>query len=284
MLWVTLAFWGCVFIFSTIPLAIKWSIDGIGFVQGAFYRMLIGAIFSFGILKYLKIPIPRDKQAIRTYFASALSIYGAMIFVYWGAQFIPSGLIAVIFGCAPFLTTFFGFYILKENSITLQKVIALLLAIGGLSIIFLSSLELQEHFWKGLLACLFSVFCWVMSSIEIKRIGAQIHPLALTFGGLVTSLPMYFMTMLIFGASPPTSVALRTVYAIAYLGICGSVLGFFFYYFALKNMAASKLSMITLITPVIGILLGIIFNEETLLSSFWWGAAFIVIGLTLHRV
>jgi len=134
---VNLAFWGCVVIWSTSPLAIKWSAVGMGFIYGVFFRMLIGVTFSFIILKIMRIPIEWNKQAIRAYAAAAIGIYGAMVLVYWGSQFIPSGLVSVIFGCAPLLTSFLAHFILKEDSLTWKKILSISIGVGGLAIIFL---------------------------------------------------------------------------------------------------------------------------------------------------
>jgi drug/metabolite transporter (DMT)-like permease len=54
----------------------------------------------------------------------------------------------------------------------------------------------------------------------------------------------------------PAAIPARAEVAIVYLGVFGSVLGFALYYYVIKHMGTGKVSLITLITPVIALLLG----------------------------
>jgi drug/metabolite transporter (DMT)-like permease len=54
----------------------------------------------------------------------------------------------------------------------------------------------------------------------------------------------------------PAMVPPRSGAAIVYLGVFGSVIGFALYYYVIKHLEASKVALITLVTPVIALLLG----------------------------
>jgi drug/metabolite transporter (DMT)-like permease len=75
----------------------------------------------------------------------------------------------------------------------------------------------------------------------------------------------------------------RALIATAYLGVFGSVLGFMLYFYMIKHMEAGRVALITLITPVMALLLGHVLNDEAVLPQVWFGAAFILLGLGLHR-
>ena len=92
------AYLSIILIWSTTPLAIQWSTDGVGFLFALLARMTIGVIVCLLLLKIFRIPLPMHKQARRVYLAGGLGIYGAMLCVYWASRYIPSGLIAVLFG------------------------------------------------------------------------------------------------------------------------------------------------------------------------------------------
>lgn len=77
---------------------------------------------------------------------------------------------------------------------------------------------------------------------------------------------------------PPRSGA-----AIAYLGIFGSVIGFALYYYVIKHLEASKVALITLITPVMALLLGHFLNGEAIGWRLWSGTALILFGLAVHQ-
>jgi len=75
----------------------------------------------------------------------------------------------------------------------------------------------------------------------------------------------------------------RALVATVYLGVVGSVLGFMLYFYMIKHMEAGRVALITLITPVMALLLGHLLNNEVVLPQVWFGAAFILLGLGLHR-
>ena len=85
------AFLAVIVIWSTTPLAIQWSSEGWGFLFSVTGRMTIGALFCLALIRLLGKELRWHKAARNTYFAAALGIYGALLAVYWGAQYIPSG-------------------------------------------------------------------------------------------------------------------------------------------------------------------------------------------------
>ena len=95
------AYLGIVLIWATTPLAIKWSGDEGGFLLGVTLRMTIGYAICLLLLWLLRIEFPWHRQARRSYLAAGLGVFGAMLSVYWGAQYIPSGLVSVLFGVLP---------------------------------------------------------------------------------------------------------------------------------------------------------------------------------------
>ena len=101
---IALAFIAVILIWSTTPITIKWSGEGVSYLFGIVMRMSIGALLAslLVLLKYKKLAM--DKSARKVYFASAVAIFGGMMPVYWGAQYISSGLISVVFGLSPIVT------------------------------------------------------------------------------------------------------------------------------------------------------------------------------------
>ena len=79
---------------------------------------------------------PLHARACYVYSAAGVAIYGAMLAVYWGAQYIPSGLISVVFGLTPIVTALFAQWLLQEAAFTPWKILGALLGVAGLVSIF----------------------------------------------------------------------------------------------------------------------------------------------------
>lgn len=279
------AFLGVVIIWSTTPVAIQWSSEGWGFLFGITGRMVLGAVFCVLLLKLFGDRLHWHKSARRTYVAAALGIYGAMLSIYWAAQFIPSGLIAVLFGLSPIVTAFLATIWLQESSLTLAKIAGALLGLTGVSVIFLSD-TLNSHFaWQGVAATLAAVVIQSASGVWIKRIAADISGLAVTAGALFLAVPLFIATWLLFGDYSFSfhHVTLRASAALVYLGVIGSVIGFTLYFYILKHIQANKVALITLITPVGALFIGQGLNGEHITANVWWGTAIILTALAVHQ-
>jgi drug/metabolite transporter (DMT)-like permease len=203
--------------------------------------------------------------------------------VYWGAQFIPSGWISVLFGLVPAITAILTAVFLKERAFTPAKAIGVLLGLAGLVVIFGHSADLGRHTILGVAAVLLSVVLNCVSMVWVQRSGEKLSPLAVTSGGLMISVGLYLMTWLAVDGIWPAQLPLRAMLSITYLAVFGSAIGFMLYYYLLKHLAASKVGLIMLVTPVTALLLGHLFNGEVITAAVWWGTALIVSGLASHQ-
>lgn len=277
------AYLAVIVIWSTTPLAIKWSAEGAGFIVGVSSRMLIGAILCLVLVHLLRIEMPWHKQARRAYLAGAMAVYGAMMCVYWGSQFISSGLLSVIFGLSPLMTGILVSVLGTENRPGRVQLLGVLCALAGLVSIFGFQDSLGGTLVLGVGSVLAAVVFHSLSAVLVKQTAQGLPVLALTSGSLLVSLPLYLLTWLVTGADLPTELPLHSSVAIIYLGVIGSVFGFAMYYYALRHVSASKMALVTLITPVTALLLGQVLNNEQIDSAIWTGTAMILLGLTLHQ-
>ena len=178
------AYLGVILIWATTPLAIQWSSEGWGYLFGITGRMVLGALVCAILLQLFKPGLPWHREARRTYVAAGLGIYGGMLSVYWGAQFVPSGLIAVLFGLNPLVTALIAAVWLRERSLTPGKLLGMALGLCGLLSIFAADILLQGHAWWGVIAVLAAVFLHSFSSVWIKKVGASLPGLTVTSGSL----------------------------------------------------------------------------------------------------
>ncbi len=69
-------------IWATIPLAMKWSTEEVGFLFGISSRTLLGVCFALLISRSLGIALPLHRKAILPYLAGGNGIFTAMLFTY----------------------------------------------------------------------------------------------------------------------------------------------------------------------------------------------------------
>lgn len=272
-----------VVIWSTTPLAIKWSAESVGFVFGVSARMLIGTLLAMALtLIYFK-KLPMHGAAIKVYIAATLAIFGAMTTTYWGAQFISSGLISIVFGLTPIITAWMASRLLHENSLTLPKILGSLLGLVGLLVIFFEQIQIGTQAFVGLGAVFLAVMLHSMSSVLIKHVDAKLPALIVTTGGLLFSLPLFLILYILFAEPLPAVIPARPIWSVIYLGVMGSVVGFVSFYYVLSHLQASTVALITLLTPVAALWLGYVLNNEHLSWMIVTGTLLVLSGLVIHQ-
>jgi len=281
---VPIAYATVILIWSTTPLAIQWSALGAGYAFAVMARMVIGVALALVLMALWRVGLPLHRRARLSYVAGGLGTFGAMICTYWGAQYIHSGLVSVLFGLTPLITGVLAVFWLDEPALRPARLVGVLLGLAGLAVIFATGGEMSGgHAVAGIAALVLGVFIYSASLVWIKRIGDDSPPLATTAGTLLVSVPLFVLAWLSVDGTVPATLSPRAGAAIVYLGVFGSVLGFALYYYVIKHLDASEVALITLVTPVLALLLGRAANGEAVGLRVWAGAGLISLGLAIHQ-
>lgn len=280
---VNLAYLGVIVIWTTTPLAIKWSSSELSFILSLTARMSIGLICLLWLLILKGHKLPLTKQAISSYFAASLQLGVSMAITYWGSQWIPSGWISVIFGLTPFFTAILAMIWLHEPSLSPLKITAYLLGIMGLSAMFKSAGELNQNAIWGVSAILVAALVQCISSVWVKKINANISAIDLITGGLLVSMPGFWISWYCLDGTIPTSLSMTSLWCLVYLGVVATLLGFSWYFYVLSRLPATQVAMINLMTPVLSLWLGNSVNNETITPTVMAGTAIIVLALMTYQ-
>lgn len=281
---VSVAYLAVVLIWSTTPLGIVWSSESVNPTLAVLMRMLIAVILGYFLLLITRTRLPWSAPARKLYTFSSIGIVGGMLFAYFAARYISSGMMSLIFGLAPIISGLLAQKILSDPKFSGRKKLALGVALLGLFIICFDSLALNENGYIGIAFVLMAVFFFSISGVLVKSVDIAIHPLATTVGSLSFSVPVFALIWLIFdGTLPIEQWQTRSIWAIVYLGVFGSLLGFLAYFFILQKLAASSVALITMMTPMFALYLGSVFNNESISIKLIVGALLVLVGLGLYQ-
>ena len=280
---VPLSYITVILIWTTTPLAIKWSAEGTGFVFAVSSRMILGAILALLVTLILRLDIPWHKSAIKTYMFSGFGIAISMMIVYWASQYVPSGWISLIFGLSPIITGLLIFFIHGVNEFSRDKLFGLMLGLAGLAVIFSTGFKLSANAVSGIFAVLVSTVIYSFTAIKIKQHNEGIPALTVSAAGLLFAVPLYGLSWYLMDGVIPDVVEPKAGLSILYLALFGSVIGFALFFYILKHVSASRVSLITLVTPVTALFLGKYLNDEPLTPEILAGAMMILAGLASYE-
>ena len=279
---VPISYLSVILIWSTTPLAIQWSGDDVGFQFGVASRMLIALLTLVILLRLMKIDFPWHKSARAVYLVSGMTLYVAMSFIYWAAQYIPSGWISVVFGLSPIITSLLASVILKDSNLSGTRLTGMLFGFVGLIVVFIEGMSISNAALLGVAAVFISTATQSLGAVILKKQKPDFHPIAITAGSIAIALPFFFLNCIVSGGWPET-IPMKTALSIVYLAIVGSSIGFPLYFFLLKRLSPERVAIVTLITPVTALLLGAYLNAEVISSKVWLGTALILFGLSIYE-
>ncbi|MEQ8800174.1 MAG: DMT family transporter [Salinisphaeraceae bacterium] len=273
-----------VLVWSTTPLAVKWSSGGgVTFLEGVALRMVAGALLASLLIRAFGLTRDYSGAACRMYASGALGFFGAMGLLYWAAQFLPSGLIAVVFGVAPLFAGLFGALMLGERTLTPLRVGALLAAMAGLAILYRGEMAINADAAPAIAALVVATTFYALSSVLVKRNSVVMHPLSQVGGALWITAIGFTLVWAVTDGQLPSEAAPRTLGAIAYLSVFGSVLGFMLYFHLLARLPVATVALIPLMTPPTALSIGWLVAGEPLTRHALLGATLIVTALAIYQ-
>lgn len=280
---VPVAYATIIVIWSTTPLGILWSSETLSPVTAIASRMLLAAAFGYALLRLLKIDLIWSAKALKAYAASLLGVYAAMLCTYMAAGYVPSGVISVMYALSPVISNLLSRLIIGGGRLSRVRLLSFFISFAGLIAIFKDDWVIQENGWIGLLLLVLAVFMYSLSGVLVQKQNFQAHPLSITVGTLLLSLPLFALSwFLLDGDMPSIDWSSRSPWAVIYLAFVGSLLGFACYFYIIKELGATAVATVTLTTPVFALALGNILNGEAITSDLLVGTSLILIGLMMY--
>ena len=262
-------------------LAIRVGLDSLTPMFAVGVRFFIASIFVFIIMKISKVKLQTDSLSIKLYlFIAFFSFIVPFSLVYWGEQFVPSGLASVIFGVFPFFVILFSWLLLPDGSIGIYKSIGVLAGFIGITIIFWEDLSLDfADYSLGMIAILVSATIQGFVAVIIKKHGSKLNPLSMNFVPLLITGIVLIPVGLLFEDRESLVFDSKAIYSILYLAFFGTVVTFTIYFWLMKKINVVILSLSTFLTPIIALILGAIILSEKFTTNQILGSSLVLIGI-----
>ncbi len=268
-------------IWGSTWLAIKIGLEGSPPFLGAGFRFAMAGAFLFVATALSRKWNFAFKRLWPPIILAGLFTYPiAYSLVYWGEQYIDSGLAAVLFAVMPFFVAILAHNAFENERLTIIKIIGMLIGFGGILIIFGDSLKIKgSSEFLGMVCMVGASFSAAVGTIIMKKHIHNVNLLPI----LSVQISIGATVLLVLGFSLESISAYRidikTIGSLLYLAVVGTSVAFSLYFYLLKKMEATKLSMIAFITPVVALILGVAFKSENFDAISLLGSALVVFGV-----
>ena len=269
-------------IWGSTWLVIKVGYGGLGPFNVAALRFLIASIFLAPIVPLFRASWPSTRTEWTLVVWVGLVLFAADYgLIYWGEQFLDSGLTSILFALLPLVTIGFAHLYVPGDRITGRKLAGSVLAFGGIVALFGDRVRLDPAGLGPMLAIVASTVCAAAAGVATKRHGGNLHPASLNAPAMLIGAAALGAASLAAGDGLALPLDAPTWSAIVYLAIAGSVITFLGYFTLLKSWSVTSLSFISVFTPAIALFLGFVFLDERPTISSGAGAAMILGGVAL---
>ena len=241
-------------------------------------RFTIAAAILFVLLKIEKRKLYLDWEIIypAVVFGALNGIsYGL---VYWGEQFISSGLASILNSVVPF-QCYICLFLLNEP-LNMSKTIGLIIGFSGILFIFSDS---KGIFPAGNLRQNSMIIATLILPLLVtyEKHKVNLHPLQVVTVQMATSALVLLTIGIPLEYNSKITIALPGILSLLYLSIFGSAAAFLIYYNLLLRIEISKVAYVHFISPPMAVLVGTIFLNEPINMRAIAGLIIIFLGLSI---
>ncbi len=197
-------------------------------------------------------------------------------------QTLPSGLTSIISAINPviiFLLSI-GFQLQKP---TWKGFLGVLLGFSGVLFIFKDGLGdiLNPDYKTGVLFLSIAILSWGFGTIYSKKISQQPNNLMLNlfYQFLLAAIIQIILSVILHPNSEIENWSVKSIGAVIYLAVFGSVIAMFSYQYALQRVTPIQVSILTYVNTVIAVFLGWYLNNEVVKKDFIIAVVLIIIGV-----
>ena len=277
LVWLILCgIWGSTWLFIKLGLA---DLPPLTF---AGIRFVISCLFLFALVFVRRLPLPRGRGAWWLLFVTGVLSFSLNYgLVFWAEQHISSGLAAVLQATMPAFGLVLAHFHLPGERMTWVKIAGVVLGVFGVAVVFSNQLAVSgRQALAGCIAMVLSAFFAAYSNVLVKRYGRGLNPAIIAAGQMFFGLiPLLLFGVAVEGNPLQLRWTATAIVSLFYLALVGSVVAFLLYYWLMQNMDVTKTMLISLVTPVVAVILGMLALDEELGWRTLAGGAMIIAGI-----
>ena len=269
-------------IWGSTWLAIKIGLSAAPPFTTAALRFVLAAATLSIICSLRCCSYPRDLKTLLRLAYPGFYMYGlSYALVYLAEQYIYSATAAVLFASYPFFVVVLSWWLYRTERLGWLAWVGMVLGFLGVVVISLDSLQISGDIFMGTVLMVAASLAAAYGIVLHKHRFAHVDIVVAANVQMILGALLLAGGALLFEDWTEFTVSAEAVGSILYLAFVGSVVAFLGYYWLLKRTRLTIVSLITFITPLMAILIGVSVAEEALTLPILIGAAMILGGVLL---
>ena len=281
---ILLAFAMIYFVWGSTFLAIRVGVHEVPPFLLAAVRFFTAGLVMYAWLRLRGTPSPSPRQWV------AASLLGTLIFVvdygclFWAEQRVPSGIAAVVLATIPVFITLMEIIFLRTQRLTIRLGAALIVGLCGVAVLMNHSFSLGEVPVNraGATALLIAAVTWSIATIFTRRLPLPASKPMSAAAQMVTGGAQLFVVTALageFAGFRVQTVSPRAWFALIYLIVAGSIIGFTAYVWLLHYESPTKVGTYAYVNPVVAVALGYFLGGEAVGPRTLLGTLLILVSV-----
>jgi len=263
-------------------MAIKVGLEDSPPLWSAGLRFVIAGLMVLVISRFRSAKFPRSWKELGKVAIPGIFMYGlSYMLVYRSEVYIDSALTAVLFASFPFFVAGISHFMLREESLNLWGWVGLVIGFLGTAVVSYDSLLQSRFVFLGTLLVLLAAAASAYGTVYIRARLKEYDIAVMASIQMILGALIIVLTAFIFEPLNAFRITFKSVTALFYLAVFGTVVAFLGYYWLLKRLRAIIVSQIGFITPIIALMLGYFFMSERLSFRAGIGSLLILAGVFL---
>ena len=262
--------------------AAKFTAQGISLVFQSGIRSLVATGLLLAWVHFRRIPLwERDRTLWPGIFAGLL-FATEFIFIFAGLAMTDAARMVVFVYLAPCMTAFGLHFLIPQERLDARQWAGILLAFAGVAVAFGDGFAGGRGTLMGDFFGLMGAVFWAATTVLIRatRLASVSAPKTL-FYQLVVSGPVLLATSWLIGEPGVTRLSPPIVAAFLYQCVIVAFFSYLSWFWLLRHYLAARLSVLTFLTPLFGVLAGVLLLGEPLTPFFAVAAVLVGAGIYL---
>jgi drug/metabolite transporter (DMT)-like permease len=261
---------------------IKWIAADVSLVTQAAIRSILatGLLLAWTGLK--KQPLFSRDGTLLAGIAAGVLFALEFVFIYGGLAHTNASRMSVFVYLAPPLTALGLHFVIAGERLGTRQWLGVALAFAGLALAFAEGFSAGRNTWLGDVCGLIAAILWAATTVLIRATGlASVSAAKTVFYQLAVSALVLPLASWAMGEKGVTAVNGLVLASLAYQAVIVAFASYLAWFWLLTRYLAARLSVLSFLTPLFGMLSGVVFLSEPLSAHFAAAALLIAAGIAL---
>lgn len=269
------------FVWGSSFTAIATALESFGPFTIAGGRIIVAALFLSLLVVIRGHRFPRDAAVWgQLMFIGVAGTALPFTLIAWGQQSIDSSLAAIIMALTPLNTLIVAHLATHDERLSRRKLVGLAIGFLGVGFLFSGSGNGGTAAVLAIGAVYVGTLSYAISGVQMRKLD-HLPPVVMAAGMMICSLVVSLPLAFIVEDPDLTTASQLSLAAIIYLGLFSSGLAVVMMAWVVFRVGAVFLSLCNYLVPMVGIVLGITFLDESLSVSTLFAFGLIMTGLAV---